>query len=97
MTNKSYLPKVIGFLILALLATSGNAAKSNGKKLQVFILAGQSNMEGKEQNPLFDHQATDYKTKAMFAHLREDEQWVERDDVFMRVMGSRSPRRRCSD
>jgi len=46
MTNKSYLPKVIGFLILALLATSGNAAKSNGKKLQVFILAGQSNMVG---------------------------------------------------
>jgi hypothetical protein len=46
MMTKTNLLKVIGFLILALLATSGNAAKSNGKKLQVFILAGQSNMVG---------------------------------------------------
>ena len=32
-------------------------------KVKVFILAGQSNMEGKAKNELLDHQATDAKTK----------------------------------
>ena len=38
------------------------------KPVKVFILAGQSNMEGKAPNALLDHQATDAKTKALFAH-----------------------------
>lgn len=58
-----------------------------GDTVKVYLLAGQSNMEGKAQNPLWDHQATDAKTKDFFAHLRDGDKWVERDDVFIKFLG----------
>jgi hypothetical protein len=69
--------------LLSLLAT---ACPSQGKTVKVFILAGQSNMEGKVQNPLMDHQATDAKTKHLFEHLRADGKWTVRDDVFIKFL-----------
>ncbi len=39
--------------------------------VKVFILAGQSNMEGKAPDTHFEHQAADAKTKDLFAHLRK--------------------------
>ena len=59
--------------------------------VKVFILAGQSNMEGKAPNPLWDHQATDAKTKDFFAHLRDGDKWIERDDVFIKYLGRKGP------
>jgi alpha-galactosidase len=56
------------------------------KTVKVFILAGQSNMEGKAKNTLLDHQATDEKTKATFAHLRKDNKWIVRDDAFIKYL-----------
>lgn len=61
------------------------------KPVKVFILAGQSNMEGKAPNALFDHQATDEKTKDFFAHLRQDDKWVVRDDVFIKFLDRHGP------
>lgn len=61
------------------------------KPVKVFILAGQSNMEGKAPNDLFTHQATDAKTKDLFAHLRRDNQWIERDDVFIKYFARKGP------
>lgn len=61
------------------------------KPVKVFILAGQSNMEGKAPNDLFTHQATDAKTKDLFAHLRRDNQWIERDDVFIKYFDRKGP------
>ena len=61
------------------------------KPVKVFILAGQSNMEGKAPNALLDHQATDAKTKDLFAHLRKDDKWVVRDDVFIRFLDRKGP------
>src|SRR5690606_28181195 len=46
------------------------------RTFKVFILAGQSNMEGKAPNELFEHQANDEKTRALFAPLRKDGQWI---------------------
>jgi alpha-galactosidase len=43
-------------------------------------------MEGKAPNALFDHQATDPKTKELFAHLRKDDKWITRDDVFIKFL-----------
>jgi len=60
-------------------------------KVKVFILAGQSNMEGKAKNELLDHQATDAKTKDLFAHLRKDGKWIARDDVFIKFLGRKGP------
>ena len=55
--------------------------------VRVFVLAGQSNMEGKAPNALFEHQATDPKTSEFFARFRADDKWVERDDVFIKYLG----------
>lgn len=55
--------------------------------VKVFILAGQSNMEGKAKNTLLDHQATDPKTKDLFSHLRKEGKWIVRDDVFVKFLG----------
>jgi len=54
--------------------------------VKVFILAGQSNMEGKVQRKLIDHQAIDPKTKDFFTHLRKDDEWITRDDVFIKYL-----------
>lgn len=61
------------------------------KPIKVFILAGQSNMEGKAPNTLFDHQAADPKTKDLFAHLRKDDKWAVRDDVFIKYLDRHGP------
>lgn len=61
------------------------------KPVKVFILAGQSNMEGKAPNALLEHQATDPKTKALFAHLRKGDKWIVRDDVFIKFLNRKGP------
>ncbi len=61
------------------------------KPVKVFILAGQSNMEGKAPNALLDHQAADPKTKDLFAHLRKDDKWIVRDDVFIKFLDRKGP------
>ncbi len=57
--------------------------------MKVFILAGQSNMEGKAPNTLLDLQAADPKVKDLFAHLRQDNKWIVRDDVFVKFLRTR--------
>ncbi len=69
------------------LATAATArAAEDQKTVKVFILAGQSNMEGKAKNTLLDHQAEAPKTKDLFAHLRKDGQWIVRDDAFIKYL-----------
>lgn len=72
-------------LVASLWLTKASSADES-KTVKVFILAGQSNMEGKAPNALLDHQATDGKTKALFAHLRKNDQWMVRDDVFIKFL-----------
>lgn len=79
---------LLSTFLLAAFASVLNAAD---KTVHVFILAGQSNMEGKAPNKLFDHQATDEKTKAFFAHLRSGDQWTIRDDVFIKFLDRKGP------
>ena len=70
------------FLIWSLSATALHGADT----VKVFVLAGQSNMEGKAANKLIEFQATDEKTKAHFAHLRTGDQWTVRDDAFIKFL-----------
>ncbi len=65
--------------------------RAGEKAVKVFLLAGQSNMEGKAPNALLEHQATDPKTKDLFAHLRKDDKWIVRDDVFVKFLDRRGP------
>ena len=71
--------------IIAASAVTGWSA-DEAKTVKVFILAGQSNMEGKAPNSLFEYQATAPQTKDLFAHLRQDGQWIVRDDVFIKFL-----------
>ncbi len=48
-------------------------------------------MEGKAPNALFEHQASDPQTKDLFAHLRQDERWIVRDDVFIKFLDRKGP------
>lgn len=75
----------IGTLAATLLIFALNARAADDT-VKVFVLAGQSNMEGKAKNKLLEHQATDPKTKDLFAHLRKDGDWIVRDDVFIKYL-----------
>ena len=80
-------------LTLALAACAFAAAPltADDGTVKVFILAGQSNMEGKAPNALLEHQATDAKTKDLFKHLRKGDEWVVRDDVFIKFLKRKGP------
>ncbi|MCA9117543.1 MAG: hypothetical protein KDA79_20880, partial [Planctomycetaceae bacterium] len=69
-----------------MLLTLATACRAEDKPVRVFVLAGQSNMEGKATVSLLEHQLTDPKTAGQFAHLRPDGKWLERDDVLIRFL-----------
>jgi alpha-galactosidase len=81
--------------VLALFAAiaGGQTWGAQGGKspVKVFILAGQSNMEGKAPNTLLDYQAEAPETKDLFKHLRKDGKWIVRDDVFTKFLDRRGP------
>jgi alpha-galactosidase len=64
---------------------------ADDKPVKVFILAGQSNMEGKVQQVLLDHQATAPDTKELFAQYRKGDQWAVREDVFIKYLNRHGP------
>jgi len=71
-----------GLAVMMVMPHSVVAADS----VKVFLLAGQSNMEGKADNKLLEHQAVDLKTRAHFKHLRNGDEWTVRDDVFIKFL-----------
>ena len=89
--KKQTLFVAIVVLITFLPASPFARAAEDAKPVKVFILAGQSNMEGKAVNTLLDHQATDARTKDFFAHLRDGDKWAVRDDVFIKFLGRKGP------
>jgi len=78
-------------LIIAACLFLAGPLRAADTPVKVFILAGQSNMEGKAPDALLDHQAADEKTKGHFAHLRKDGKWIVRDDVFIKFLGRKGP------
>jgi alpha-galactosidase len=77
---------VIAFTIVITASFVTALFAEEAKTVKVFILAGQSNMEGKAANSLLEHQAADPKTRDLFAHLRQDGKWIVRDDVFIKFL-----------
>jgi alpha-galactosidase len=66
-----------------LLLTWSLAAGTEEPTVKVFVLAGQSNMEGKAKNSLLESQAKDPRFKDFWATYRKGDTWIERDDVFV--------------
>jgi hypothetical protein len=56
------------------------------KPIKVFILAGQSNMEGKAKLALAEFQAEQPATRDLYKHLRKDGKWSERKDVWIKYL-----------
>lgn len=71
-------------LLLSLALTT--PAADPPKPVQVYLLAGQSNMEGKAKLSLLDYQAKQPATADLFKHLRKGEDWAQRDDVWIKFL-----------
>ncbi len=78
--------------IAAALATAPAARAADATKtVKVFILAGQSNMEGKAANSLLEYQAEAPETKDLFQHLRQDGKWIVHDNEFIKFLDRKGP------
>jgi alpha-galactosidase len=76
---------ILRLLCLCVLFVSGSLRAAD-KPIKVFVLAGQSNMEGHAKMSLLEYQAAQPATAPLFAHFRRDGHWVERDDVFIKFL-----------
>jgi len=79
-------------LLLALgFSCSNLAAADKPGPVKVFILAGQSNMEGKAKVSLLDYQAEQPETRELYQPWRADGKWRERDDVRIKYFDRAGP------
>ena len=74
---------MLGFSTVA--AQAGDAAK----KVKVFILAGQSNMEGKGKLKLAEVQSQDPQFADFYRHLKKDGKWIVRKDMWINFLDRR--------
>ncbi|HEX4608941.1 MAG TPA: sialate O-acetylesterase, partial [Urbifossiella sp.] len=80
------------FALFALLAApplAHAAAPADEPPVLVFVLAGQSNMEGKAKVSVMDYQADQPATRGLYAPFRKDGKWAERDDVLVKFLTRR--------
>lgn len=61
-----------------------DAAGATDRPVKVFILAGDYNMAGKAKVSLLQYQAHQAPKKERFQHLLHDDQWVVREDVWIK-------------
>lgn len=74
-------------VLAAFLFTVGIApAADPPRPVRVYILAGQSNMEGKAKLSLAEYQAKQPATRELYKDLRRGDRWVERDDVWVKFL-----------
>ena len=69
-------------LALAILASTSRAGQPGKGPVKVFILVGQSNMQGKGKIAHLEQLAAEKADE--YGHLKKDGQWVERDDVWIK-------------
>jgi hypothetical protein len=81
---------VLATLILVISGGQRVASAADGP-VRVYILAGQSNMEGKAKISLLERQIRAPGTSKLFAHLHDNGVWKTRDDVHIRFLGRSGP------
>jgi alpha-galactosidase len=77
------------FVAASLLANL--ALSDEAQVLKVFILAGQSNMEGKAKLTLLNYQAAQPATAERFARFRAAGDWTVREDVWIKFLDRQGP------
>ena len=82
--------KLLKLLLLFIPFWGIHGVYSVDSPVRVFILAGQSNMEGKGGiDPLLNHQIQAAETRDFFAHIHRNGKYIERDDVWIDYLGRR--------
>jgi hypothetical protein len=76
---------------LVSLALCASAPLAHAGPVKVFILAGQSNMEGKAKMSLLEYQVKQPATRPLFAHFEKDGKWAVRDDVWIKFLDRKGP------
>ena len=85
--NPNFLRLALVCAFTTLCCTSAGAEPGDSTKpVRVFILAGQSNMEGKAKLALLEYQAKQSATRDLFKHYREGDNWSERKDVWIKFL-----------
>jgi alpha-galactosidase len=77
--------------IYDLLTTIWHGPPKNDKtgSVKVFILAGQSNMEGKAKVSVLEYQIGQPATAELFKSLKKGGNWIERDDVWIKYFAEK--------
>src|SRR5438046_753015 len=76
-------------LILLVGMAALGLAQEPARPVKVFILAGQTNMEGKGQMKLAEAQSEAPEFKDFYKHLRKDGRWIVRSDVWINFLDRR--------
>src|SRR4029079_2956777 len=69
------------FAVLAIMFAPASRAEPPKGKVKVFLLAGQSNMQGKGSPDHLDKLVESDPEK--YGYLKKDGKWIERDDVWI--------------
>ncbi len=88
--RRNYFGLALAILIPAWSSTT--AAQELSGKVKLFLLAGQSNMEGKGSVLVMNHQLTVPTKRDRFARYKVGDQWAHRDDVSIVYLGNRGRR-----
>jgi len=75
--------RLLAFLVLLTMPSLAFCGDKQ-KPIKVFILAGQSNMEGKAKVSVMEYQAKQPATRELYQHVYKDGKWIERDDVWIK-------------
>lgn len=90
--NRLRLFATLIFVSFWAVAAGSSEAQDSKTKLKIFILAGQSNMEGKGSVEVMQHQLTVPEKKDRFARYQKNGAWIERDDVFIHYLDGQGRR-----
>jgi alpha-galactosidase len=77
------MPRLLALLALLL---APPPARADQLPVMVFLLAGQSNMEGHAKVSVMDYQADQPATRDLWAPFRKDGKWAQRDDVLVKFL-----------
>ncbi len=80
------------FFVFLVSTFDSSIAQDATKPIKIFILAGQSNMEGKGSVHTLNHQLNVPEKAERFARYKKGESFVEREDVWIDYLGGRGQR-----